>query len=337
MPQSEYAPARAGELHPALMPVAGIKSGPIVSVQGLTKRFGRRTALNQLTFDVPRACIGLLGANGAGKTTLVRALLGLTNPTSGQATVLGLDTRTQGIEIRKQVGYMPESDCLPPGATAADFVAHMGEMSGLPTRASRQRAADVLYQVGLREERYRLIKGFSTGMKQRVKLAQALVHDPGVVFLDEPTAGMDPQGRDDMLALIERIYRMLGIAVVVSSHILEDIERVCDHVVIIAEGRLVVDQPLAGIGEPQGDLLVRIDGNQEAFVTRMNERGITVRRNPDGDLHDIDELIVSDNSQRTLDAVRDVAAELDVGLRSLRMKGRTLEDLYLINVGGSGD
>ena len=337
MPQSEYAPARAGELHPALMPVAGLKSGPIVSVQGLTKRFGRRTALNQLTFDVPRACIGLLGANGAGKTTLVRALLGLTNPTSGQATVLGLDTRTQGIEIRKQVGYMPESDCLPPGATAADFVAHMGEMSGLPTRASRQRAADVLYQVGLREERYRLIKGFSTGMKQRVKLAQALVHDPGVVFLDEPTAGMDPQGRDDMLALIERIYRMLGIAVVVSSHILEDIERVCDHVVIIAEGRLVVDQPLAGIGEPQGDLLVRIDGNQEAFVTRMNERGITVRRNPDGDLHDIDELIVSDNSQRTLDAVRDVAAELDVGLRSLRMKGRTLEDLYLINVGGSGD
>jgi ABC-2 type transport system ATP-binding protein len=319
------------------MPVAGLKSGPIVSVQGLTKRFGRRTALNQLTFDVPRACIGLLGANGAGKTTLVRALLGLTNPTSGQATVLGLDTRTQGIEIRKQVGYMPESDCLPPGATAADFVAHMGEMSGLPTRASRQRAADVLYQVGLREERYRLIKGFSTGMKQRVKLAQALVHDPGVVFLDEPTAGMDPQGRDDMLALIERIYRMLGIAVVVSSHILEDIERVCDHVVIIAEGRLVVDQPLAGIGEPQGDLLVRIDGNQEAFVTRMNERGITVRRNPDGDLHDIDELIVSDNSQRTLDAVRDVAAELDVGLRSLRMKGRTLEDLYLINVGGSGD
>ena len=280
MPQSEYAPARAGELHPALMPVAGHKSGPIVSVQGLTKRFGRRTALNQLTFDVPRACIGLLGANGAGKTTLVRALLGLTNPTSGQATVLGLDTRTQGIEIRKQVGYMPESDCLPPGATAADFVAHMGEMSGLPTRASRQRAADVLYQVGLREERYRLIKGFSTGMKQRVKLAQALVHDPGVVFLDEPTAGMDPQGRDDMLALIERIYRMLGIAVVVSSHILEDIERVCDHVVIIAEGRLVVDQPLAGIGEPQGDLLVRIDGNQEAFVTRMNERGITVRRQP---------------------------------------------------------
>jgi ABC-2 type transport system ATP-binding protein len=319
------------------MPVAGRDTGPIVSVQGLTKRFGRRTALNQLTFDVPRACIGLLGANGAGKTTLVRALLGLTNPTSGQATVLGLDTRTQGIEIRKQVGYMPESDCLPPGATAADFVAHMGEMSGLPTRASRQRAADVLYQVGLREERYRLIKGFSTGMKQRVKLAQALVHDPGVVFLDEPTAGMDPQGRDEMLALIERIYRMLGIAVIVSSHILEDIERVCDHVVIIDEGRLVVDQPLAGIGEPEGDLLVRIDGDQDAFILRMHDRGIEVRRNSDGDQTAIDELIVADNSPQTLDAVRDVAAELDVGLRSLRMKSRTLEDLYLINVGGSGD
>jgi len=315
------------------MPFGGQESGPIIEVAGLTKRFGRQTAISQLTFDVPRACIGLLGANGAGKTTLVKALLGLTNPTSGDAKVLGLDTKSQGIEIRRRVGYMPESDCLPPGATAADFVAHMGEMSGLPTRAARQRAADVLYQVGLREERYRLIKGFSTGMKQRVKLAQALVHDPALVFLDEPTNGMDPQGRDDMLDLIQRIYQMLGIAVVVSSHILEDIERVCDHVVIIDQGRLVVDQPLTGMGTPQGDLLVRIDGNQDDFITRMTARGIEVRRPTDIDLQTSDEMIIKDNSEPTFDAVRDVTAEMGVGLRSLRMKGRSLEDLYLGNVG----
>jgi ABC-2 type transport system ATP-binding protein len=315
------------------MPFESQESGPIIEVAGLTKRFGSHTAISSLTFDVPRACIGLLGANGAGKTTLVRALLGLTNPTSGEAKVLGLDTRSHGIEIRKRVGYMPESDCLPPGATAADFVAHMGEMSGLPDRAARQRAADVLYQVGLREERYRLIKGFSTGMKQRVKLAQALVHDPALVFLDEPTNGMDPQGRDDMLELIQRIYRMLGIAVVVSSHILEDIERVCDHVVIIDQGRLVVDQPLTGMGTPKGDLLVRIDGNQDDFIARMSTRGIEVRRPTVLELQTSDELIIKDNSEQSFDAVRDVAAEMGVGLRSLRMKGRTLEDLYLGNVG----
>jgi ABC-2 type transport system ATP-binding protein len=316
------------------MPVPGQEQGPIVSVTALTKRFGRHTALANLTFDVPRACIGLLGANGAGKTTLVRALLGLTNPTSGEAMVLGLDTRTHGIEIRKRVGYMPESDCLPPGATAADFVAHMGEMSGLPAQAARQRAADVLYQVGLREERYRLIKGFSTGMKQRVKLAQALVHDPALVFLDEPTNGMDPQGRDDMLELIQRIYRMLGIAVVVSSHILEDIERVCDHVVIIDQGKLVIDQPLTGMGTPQGDLLVRIDGNQEAFTARMEAQGIAVRRPSDDDLQTSDELIVANTGEAVYDAIRDTSAELGVGLRSLRMKGRSLEDVYLGEVGG---
>jgi ABC-2 type transport system ATP-binding protein len=279
----------------------------------------------------------LLGANGAGKTTLVKTLLGLTNPTSGEAQVLGLDTRSQGIEIRKRVGYMPESDCLPPGSTAADFVAHMGEMSGLPTRAARQRAADVLYQVGLREERYRLIKGFSTGMKQRVKLAQALVHDPGLVFLDEPTNGMDPQGRDDMLELIQRIYRMLGIAVVVSSHILEDIERVCDHVVIIDQGRLVIDQPLTGMGTPQGDLLVRVDGNQGAFIAAMQAREIEVRRPSDVDLQASDEMIIKNNDDQTLDAIRDVTADLGVGLRSLRMKGRSLEDVYLGNVGNGHD
>ena len=153
MSSPAFAPARAGELHPALMPRTDGNTGPIIEISGLTRRYGRITAVDRLTADVPRASIGLLGANGAGKTTLIKMLLGLTTPTSGTARVLGLESAKDGVQIRRQVGYMPESDVLPPGATAADFVAHMGEMSGLPERVARQRAADVLYQVGLREER----------------------------------------------------------------------------------------------------------------------------------------------------------------------------------------
>ncbi|GIW05011.1 MAG: hypothetical protein KatS3mg059_1631 [Thermomicrobiales bacterium] len=205
---------------------------------------------------------------------------------------MGFDARSQGIQIRERVGYMPESDCLPLGATAADFVAHMAEMSGLPARQARQRAADVLYHVGLDEERYRLIKGFSQGMKQRVKLAQAIVHDPELVFLDEPTNGLDPQGREEMLALITRIHRALGITVVVSSHILEEIERVCDYVVIIDGGRLVLAQPIGDLGPASADLLVRIDGDVQAFIDRLTQAGLSVSRSPDDEARAVDELLV---------------------------------------------
>ena len=337
MSSPAFAPARTGELHPALMPKAPDgrdgNTGPIIEVAGLTRRYGRITAVDRLTTDVPRASIGLLGANGAGKTTLIKMLLGLTTPTAGTARVLGLESAKDGVKIRRQVGYMPESDVLPPGATAADFVAHMGEMSGLPDRVARQRAADVLYQVGLREERYRLIKGFSTGMKQRVKLAQALVHDPALVFLDEPTNGMDPQGRDEMLDLINRIYHMLGIAVVVSSHILEDIERVCDYVVIISGGRLVVSQPIQDMGLATGDLLVRVDGDRQAFADRLNGLGIRVTEPTDDELRSKEELQVAFTGDEVYDVIRDTAAELGLSLRSLRQKGRSLEDLYLLNIG----
>ena len=166
-------------------PAGGERFAPAetaVEVRGLRKTYGSVVALDRLTLQIPKAAVGLLGANGAGKTTLLKILLGLSKPTEGTATVLGFDARTEGVKLREYVGYMPESDVLPNGTTAADFVGHMAEMSGLPSRAARQRAADVLYQVGLDEERYRLIKGFSTGMKQRVKLAQAIVHDPGAGF-----------------------------------------------------------------------------------------------------------------------------------------------------------
>ncbi|HEX2470822.1 MAG TPA: ABC transporter ATP-binding protein, partial [Candidatus Limnocylindrales bacterium] len=193
----------------------------LIETRSLTKHYpGGVTALDDLTVELEPGIIGLVGANGAGKSTLLRILLGLLPPTSGEATVLGHDVRRQGSMLRRYVGYMPESDCLPPDATAADFVGQMARLSGLPRAAARERAAEVLRHVGLYEERYRPIGGYSTGMKQRVKLAQALVHDPRLLLLDEPTNGLDPAGRDEMLALVKRTGTEFGIAVVVASHLL---------------------------------------------------------------------------------------------------------------------
>ncbi|MBA2775735.1 MAG: ABC transporter ATP-binding protein [Chloroflexia bacterium] len=308
-------------------------ASPVIEVRGVTKKFKRFTALDNITLTIPRSSVGLLGANGAGKTTLIRTLLGLVKPNTGSATVVGYDTQTQGTKVREHVGYMPEADALPLSTTAADFVGHMAEMSGLPTRQARQRAADVHYQVGLSEERYRLIKGFSTGMRQRVKLAQAIVHDPELVFLDEPTAGMDPQGREDMLELVERIYGNLGIAVVFSSHILEDIERVCDYVVILDEGKLVTAQPLGQMETVRGEIVVQIDGNAVAFANELRRQGIAVRS---GDVEmGRDEMIVEDDEDRVYDLIRDLAVEQQASLRTLRSRSRTLEDIYLGDVGAA--
>jgi ABC-2 type transport system ATP-binding protein len=312
--------------------VAQDVTDPIIRTVDLIKRFGSITALNQIDLSIPRGAIGLLGPNGAGKTTLIRILLGLSKPTSGSAEVLGFNAFSQGIQVRERVGYMPEAECLPSNATAADFVGHMAEMSGLPKTAARQRAADVLYQVGLNEERYRLIKGFSTGMKQRVKLAQSIVHDPTLVFLDEPTAGLDPPGRDSMLELVERIHRMMGMTVVLSSHILEDIERVCDYVVIINGGQLVLAQPIGGTPAEGAQLSIQIDGNAEQFIQRLNALGIDDARLRDR-MMGLPEIVIRSPSDKAYDAVRDTAVELDVALVSMTGKTRSLEDLYLQAVG----
>ncbi|MEA2549761.1 MAG: type transport system ATP-binding protein, partial [Chloroflexota bacterium] len=217
----------------------------LIATEGLTKRYpGGVTALDGLTVQIEPGIVGLVGSNGAGKSTLLKILLGLLEPTSGSATIFDLPVATRGIEIRELVGYMPEHDCLPPDMTATDIVSHLALISGLPRAAARERTAEVLRHVGLYEERYRAIGGYSTGMKQRVKLAQALVHDPRLLLLDEPTNGLDPAGRDEMLELIRRTGTEFGIAVIVASHLLGEIERVCDHLVAIEGGRLLRSAPL---------------------------------------------------------------------------------------------
>jgi ABC-2 type transport system ATP-binding protein len=308
------------------------QSGHAFSIEtaGLVKRYGSVVALDRVDLAVPRAAVGLLGPNGAGKSTLLKILLGLSRPNGGSARVLGRDAVAESRELRMRVGYMPETDTLPDNATATDFVSHMAEMSGLPHQAARQRAADVLYQVGLDEERYRLVKGFSTGMKQRVKLAQAIVHDPELVFLDEPTNGLDPLGREEMLDLIGRINRRLGILVVLSSHILDDVERVCEYVVVLDGGQVVASQPLH-VPDDTADLHVRVDGDPGPFLKSLAGLGLVAR--PAGIEYTSDEFIVARDGDRTLNAIRDAAAETGSPLRLLRPATRSLEDLYVDAVG----
>src|SRR5664279_3737751 len=212
---------------------------PLISTRALTKRYPGVTALDGLTLELEPGVIGLVGANGAGKSTFLKIILGLLPPTSGSLTVLGIDATFRGPELRQHLGYIPEFDCLPPDRTATDLVTHLAQVSGLPASAARERAAEMLRHVGLYDERYRPIGGYSTGMKQRVKLAQALVHDPKLLLLDEPTNGLDPEGREEMLGLIERTGREFGIAVVLASHLLGEIERVCDYLLAIDAGRLL--------------------------------------------------------------------------------------------------
>ncbi len=307
--------------------MAQLASDPIIETTAFRKTYGHVVALEGLDLSIPRAAVGLLGANGAGKSTLIKGLLGLLQPTSGSARVLGQTVADNATKIRELVGYMPESETLAGDVSASDFVGHMAEMSGLPRRAARQRANDVLYQVGLNEERYRPIREFSTGMKQRVKLAQAIVHDPELVFLDEPTNGMDPQGREEMLDLINRIHRRLGITVVLSSHILGDVERTCEYVVMLDHGRLVVAGDIANLRAGGGDILVRVDGNVPNFIADLRQRGIQAEI-------ETNEIIVrsSNGDEAVFDAIRDAVVATNCSLRQLRGQQRSLEDVYIQTV-----
>lgn len=287
----------------------------------LTKRFARVTALDGLDLELEPGIIGLVGANGAGKSTLIKILLGLLQPTSGSGEVMGFDVFRQGTELRQFVGYMPEHDCLPTEVSATEFVAHMAQISGLPRASARERTAETLRHVGLFEERYREMRGYSTGMKQRVKLAQALVHDPKLMLLDEPTNGLDPEGRDEMLHLIRRIGMEFGIAIVLSSHLLSEIERVCDHLVEIEDGRLVRSAPMTALTAPTSVLAIEVDGDAGQLADRLREQGVAVNRS--GRF-----LLVQKEDDALLDIIRDSVVDLELGLVRLEQSRRRLEELF---------
>jgi ABC-2 type transport system ATP-binding protein len=302
---------------------------PIIATRGLTMRFPKVTALDDLNVAVEPGVVGLVGANGAGKSTLIKILLGLLPPTSGEASVLGLDIARDGARIRERVGFMPEFECLPPDVSATEFVVHMARMCGLPPTAARERAADTLRHVGLYEERYRPMGGYSTGMRQRVKLAQALVHDPRLVFLDEPTNGLDPAGRDDMLGLIRRIGSEFGISVLVTSHLLGELERICDHVVIIDGGRLLRSQTVAAFTEASGTLVVEVEEGRDKLAGRLADAGLEVRS--DGRL-----LLVDIAGESTYDAIRDGVADLDLCLIRMEQRRHHIEEVFTATTAPTG-
>ncbi len=294
----------------------------MIETRELTMRYGGTvTALDALGVAVEPGVIGLVGANGAGKSTLIKILLGLLTPTAGQVRVFGLDPTTEGPAIRARVGYMPESESLPPDLSASEFVTHMGRMSGLPRTVARERASETLRHVGLYEERYRQIGGYSTGMKQRVKLAQSLVHDPDLLLLDEPTNGLDPAGRDAMLTLIARIGTEFGISVVVCSHLLGEVERICDTLVAIDGGRLLRADRVDAMTTEQGVLVVEVDEGTDALVDRLRADGFTVAL--EGRL-----LLVPSDSETTLDRIMQAVADLELPLHRLDQRRHRVAELF---------
>jgi ABC-2 type transport system ATP-binding protein len=304
----------------------------LVEFDDLAVFYGSVQALAGVTGRFPRGPTGLLGPNGAGKTTLLKTLLGFLRPDSGRLTAFGFDPTVAPLEVRRRVGYMPEVDCHLPEMTAAAFVAFAGELSGLPRDEAISRAHEVLYYVGLDEARYRRVDTYSTGMKQRAKLAQALVHDPDLLLLDEPTNGLDPQGREEMLALIQDISSRRGISLILSSHLLRDVERVCENVVVFNLGRVAAAGTIAELTGPLRSVYeVRVKGDAQAFLTDLKDRGCDWSEGPDGF-----RVFLMDGSGPEL--IFSTARECGVQVRHLRPSSQSLEDVFLSALGhGSSD
>ena len=292
----------------------------LLEAKSVTKNYGAIVALESVDFQISEGITGLLGPNGAGKSTAIKLFLGLLRPTSGSAEVMG-ERPYESVQVRARLGYMPEHDCLPISVNASEFLTHMAQVSGLPPAQARTRAADVLRHVGLDEERYRAIGEYSTGMKQRVKLAQALVHDPVIVLLDEPTAGLDPGGREEMLDMIRRIGHDFGISVLLSSHLMGDVERTCDRIVVLDGGHVTEEGDVSRLTQETQTLVIQVDDKRDELVVALANHGIpaTVEGS---------EVVVEQKTEEQYDAIRDAVVETGARLRRMVPRRHTLTDIF---------
>ena len=312
------------------MPTSPAHSGadPVVHLDGVTVIYGKNRALRGVSARFAPGAVGLLGPNGAGKSTMLKSLLGFIKPAEGRMTVLGLNVADSPLEIRSRIGYMPESDAHIPGMNAVSFVAYCGQLAGLPPVDAMQRAHEVLYYVGLGEARYRNVETYSTGMKQRIKLAQALVHDPDLLFLDEPTNGMDPKGREEMLELIRDLGHNKNVNLILSSHLLPDVEYTCDHVIVMDKGQVVAQGPIEELKGPSGLVFeLRIKGDLPAFIDVLAADGLECH----GTDEDIMRVFVP--AGRDQREIFRLAAAHGVQVRHLRPSIPTLEDVFAKAVG----
>lgn len=299
---------------------------PVSTITNLTVRYGTKTAVSDLSVTVPEGCVGLLGPNGAGKTTLIKTLLGFLPPAAGRGEVLGFDIAKQPLSIRRSIGLMPEQDCHIPGMNAVTFVGYAGELAGMPASQATRRAHEVLEYCGLGEARYRNVETYSTGMKQRIKLAQALVHGPKLLFLDEPTNGLDPAGRDEMLALIRQISHGKGVNIVVSSHLLPDVERTCDSAIVMRAGQVVEQGSIESLRKTSGaQAVVELKAASPAFVEAMTARGAKVLAQIGGQYRFGMPETVEDVGRFLFETARQTGAQI----RGFRPAQRSLEDIFL--------
>ncbi len=298
----------------------------LVETSGLTKFYGEVRALTNFSIKIQPGAVGLLGPNGAGKSTFIKLLLGLISPTSGSGRVLSNDIIERALEIRFRIGYMPENDCYLPDLNAVSYLSYLGQLSGLSPHDAMQRAHESLYYVKIGDERYRNIETYSSGMKQKIKLAQSLVHDPELIFLDEPTTGLDPTGRREMLGFIKGLVKDQGKNILFSSHILTDIEQVCDKVIIMNHGELIAEDSINNLlFEKNPDLVVRVRGNEKEFISSLKAVGLEpVKRRND---------ILIKHSPNLSKRVIEIAAASGVQLRHLSTSKRSLEELFVKIIG----
>ena len=312
----------------ALITPSAPLAGHVVRLENVGVLYGRNWALRDVTASFGTGAVGLLGPNGAGKSTMIKSLLGFVKPQQGAMTVLGLNVAEAPLEIRARIGYMPENDAHIPGMNAVAFVGYCGELAGLGAVDAMQRAHEVLYYVGLGEARYRNVETYSTGMKQRIKLAQALVHDPDLLFLDEPTNGMDPKGRDEMLELIRDLGHNKGVNLILSSHLLPDVEYTCDRVVVMDKGRVVAEGPIEELKGPGGRVFeVRAKADTDRLIAALRHAGMECHSTDE----DVMRVFVPDGLGAQ--ALFQAAARERVQLRHVRPSVPTLEDVFARAVG----